>query len=235
MTSQDRPDPFYGDAARQAGGASWLGPGLGRGHRLGAADDAFAYQGDPAGVRRWAEQHGWVRTDEAPPVVAEILEAAPVPLGPEYVASDVITGQFEGWDALAYNVGVQTSNGVVPKWAMTAVGRSQAGSGFWVHPKRLGRFRRREQGVVTAKLDFAELADRWTLSTNGTEGEGLDLLENRSVVHALLETDDGDELWATPTAFAAVRPDNHRPALLDHHLRLLTTLAKAEPTGRASR
>lgn len=235
MSVSDRPDPFFGDSARRAGGASWLGAGLGRGHSRGAADDAFAYQGDSAGVRNWAKQRGWTPAPQVPPVVAEVIEAAPVPLGPEYVPTDVMTGQFDGWAAVAFNVGVTSANGVVPKWAMTAVGRGEVGPAFWLHPRRLSRFSHRGGSLTELDLGGSRLGDRWSVSAYGAEDTVLALVQAPPVEEALLATDDGDELWATDTALAALRVDNHRPALLEHHLRLLTLLAAAETTDGESR
>jgi hypothetical protein len=46
----------------------------------------------------------------------------------------------------------------------------------------------------------------------------------------LLGTDDGDEFWTGAGYLAAVRPDGHRPLLIEHHVRLLTALVGALTT-----
>jgi hypothetical protein len=47
-------------------------------------------------------------------------------------------------------------------------------------------------------------------------------------VHGLLlGTDDGDEFWTGAGHLAAIRPDGHRPQLIEHHSRLLAALVAA--------
>lgn len=194
----------------------WSGAGLGRGHSRGAADDAFAYQGDSAGLRSWAREHGWAAVppeDDEPPVVAEILDGAPVPLGREHVVTEVWVAGHHGWEAIAFNVGVTTRAGVVPKWALTAVGRAQPGDPFLVHPRRLGRFSM-HRGWAAIDLDDGEFTARWEAATSGDPGCLTAALSETPLRQALLGTDDGDDVWGTRSAVAAIRPDNHRPALL---------------------
>jgi len=64
---------------------------------------------------------------------------------------------------------------------------------------------------------------RWT-AAGDPSASGL-VVSSRAAA-ALLATDDGDEIWATGTALAGLRPDGHRPDLLEHHLRLLTTIVR---------
>ena len=47
----------------------------------------------------------------------------------------------------------------------------------------------------------------------------------------LLGTDDGDEFWTGAGHVAAIRPDGHRPQLIEHHTRLLTALVGALAAG----
>jgi hypothetical protein len=49
----------------------------------------------------------------------------------------------------------------------------------------------------------------------------------------LLGTDDGDEFWSAAGHEAAVRPDGHRPELLEHHARLLAAIVSALGAGSA--
>ncbi len=219
------PDPFHGERARRAGAADWSGFGLGRGHGRGVVDDGFAVRADPAGVRAWCARHGWSAVDTPPPVVAELLGSAPVPLGHEHVATGVRTGPADTWTALALDVQARTAHGVVPTWAVTAVGRPGVGDPWRLHPRRLQRF---AVGPALPALDVpGPLGERWSAAGSPALAA---LLAVPAVEQALLGTDDGDEVWATPTALAALRADGHRPDLVEHHLRLLTTLAGAEAT-----
>ncbi|SDG24791.1 hypothetical protein [Klenkia brasiliensis] len=162
----------------------------------------------------------------APPVIGELLGSAPVPLGGEHVPTGIHAGRAGGWDALAFDVRTRTAHGVVPAWAVTAVGRPGTGPDWQLHPRRLPRF------AVGARMPAVEvppaLAARWAGAGEPSLAALLAVPEAQAV---LLATDDGDEVWATPTALAALRPDGHRPDLLEHHLRLLTTLAHAETAG----
>jgi hypothetical protein len=221
-----RQHPFYGEAARRGGGPGWTGFGRGRGHGLGRLDDVFGCAGDRAGVARWARDRGWVEVpaDDRPPVVGELLAGAPVPLGPEHVAVDLRTGVHAGWSVLAFDVVVRTGQGDVPEWAVTALGRPRTADPYHLHPRRLGAFALPGRGR-SVDVGPGELADRWTATGAPDVAR---VLQQAAAREALLGTDDGDEVWATATALAAVRPDGHRPALLEHHLPLLAALAGAE-------
>ena len=41
----------------------------------------------------------------------------------------------------------------------------------------------------------------------------------------------GDEFWTGAGHLAAIRPDGHRPQLIEHHTRLLTALVGALAAG----
>ena len=64
------------------------------------------------------------------------------------------------------------------------------------------------------------------------------LAGDADVRRLLLATDDGDEFWTTGGGegttggwLAAIRPDGHRPELIEHHTRLLTALVGALAAG----
>lgn len=61
---------------------------------------------------------------------------------PECMTACVVTGKFDAWEAVAFDVGVQVAEGVIPKWCMTALGRAEAGPPCWLYPLRPGRFSR---------------------------------------------------------------------------------------------
>jgi hypothetical protein len=51
------------------------------------------------------------------------------------------------------------------------------------------------------------------------------------VQQLLLGSDDGDELWSAAGHLAALRPDGHRPSLIEHHARLLAAVVGALTGG----
>jgi hypothetical protein len=57
------------------------------------------------------------------------------------------------------------------------------------------------------------------------------LAQDPAVHGLLLGTDDGDEFWTGAGHLAAVRPDGHRPQLIEHHARLLTAIVGALAAG----
>ena len=66
----------------------------------------------------------------------------------------------------------------------------------------------------------------------GEDGPQVRRLAQDPAVHGLLlGTDDGDEFWTGAGHVAAVRPDGHRPQLIEHHARLLTAIVGALAAG----
>jgi hypothetical protein len=57
------------------------------------------------------------------------------------------------------------------------------------------------------------------------------LAQDPAVHGLLLGTDDGDEFWTAAGHLAVVRPDGHRPQLLEHHARLLSAVVGALSAG----
>jgi hypothetical protein len=53
------------------------------------------------------------------------------------------------------------------------------------------------------------------------------LVADETVRGLLMASDDGDEFWAAAGHLAAVRPDGHRPELIEHHARLLGAMVAA--------
>jgi hypothetical protein len=56
-------------------------------------------------------------------------------------------------------------------------------------------------------------------------------VEDPAVQGLLLGSDDGDEFWAAAGHVAAIRPDGHRPELIEHHARLLNAIVAALSSG----
>ena len=72
-----------------------------------------------------------------------------------------------------------------------------------------------------------EFDTRWVLlaAEDGTAVRAL--VQDLTVRGLLLGSDDGDEFWSAAGHVAAIRPDGHRPALLEHHARLLAAIVGA--------
>ncbi|WP_222195315.1 hypothetical protein [Modestobacter italicus] len=218
--------PFLGQAARAAGAAGRHGLGLGRGHARGPADATFADAGDPAGTSRWAREHGWTAGDDhAAEVAGRLLATAPLRrLGPDHRPVRVRTGRPGDVPALAFDVELTTAAGGVPEAAVTALAVDAP-------TVRLSPARLWVQGAgrwVAVPSGDPDLDARWRLLCGPDDVARLQPLAADPVLRAsLLGTDDGDDLWTAAGFLAALRPDWHRPQLLDHHLGLLTVVRQA--------
>ncbi len=96
------------------------------------------------------------------------------------------------------------------------------------------RFRRHRTGGLRHVLSGDPALDaRWVLLA-AEDGPAVPrLVADEAVRGLLLGSDDGDELWSAAGHLAAVRPDGHRPELIEHHARLLAAVVAAL-TGAAS-
>jgi hypothetical protein len=72
---------------------------------------------------------------------------------------------------------------------------------------------------------------RWVLLAAEDTPAVRRLSQDPEVHRLLLSSDDGDEFWSAAGHVAAVRPDGHRPSLLEHHARLLTAVVAALTAG----
>jgi hypothetical protein len=73
----------------------------------------------------------------------------------------------------------------------------------------------------------AEFDGRWTMLTAEDSPALRAVVADPAVRGLLLGSDDGDEFWAAAGHVCAIRPDGHRPELLEHHGRLLTAVVGA--------
>ena len=222
--------PFLGQAARDAGAAGRHGLGLGRGHARGPADEAFASTGDHAGTARWARAHGWTSVADGEPgadLAAALLGTAPLRrLGPEHAPRHGQAGHHGDVPALAFDVALRTPAGWVPEYAVTALALGGEVPAVRLTPARLWS----QGGGGWQPLDSGDRGfdARWrVLATPGDAGRLAPLAADPALLTALLSTDDGDDLWTATGCVAALRPDGHRPSLLDHHLGLLTVVRQA--------
>jgi hypothetical protein len=72
---------------------------------------------------------------------------------------------------------------------------------------------------------------RWLLLAAEDDPQLRRLVQDPAVHGLLLGSDDGDEFWSGAGHVAAVRPDGHRPQLLEHHARLLTAITVGLTAG----
>jgi hypothetical protein len=93
---------------------------------------------------------------------------------------------------------------------------------FWKH---------RTGGLLPVATGDPAFDTRWSLYTAEDSEAVRRLAADATVRGLLLGTDDGDEFWAAAGYVAAIRPDGHRPLLLEHHARLLTAVLRAVTGG----
>ncbi|MCA0147060.1 hypothetical protein [Blastococcus sp. LR1] len=194
----------------------------------GAADQVFAYQGDLVGSQGWALQHGWTVTDGTTPqdaVLADVIASSPVRATKDHRAGNVLRGRAGGLELVAFDVVYASGRHVVPEYAVTAAPVLGQVPVFRLGPARF--WRHRTGGLVPLASGDPAFDARWLLLA-GEDDPRLHRLAQDPAVHAvLLGSDDGDEFWSGAGHVSAIRPDGHRPPLLEHHARLLTAIVAA--------
>ena len=111
---------------------------------------------------------------------------------------------------------------MVPEYAVTAAPMLGQLPVFRLSPARF--WRHRTGGMVPLPTGNPEFEARWLLLAGEDDPRLRRLAQDPQVQALLLGTDDGDEFWSGAGHVAAVRPDGHRPQLLEHHARLLTAI-----------
>jgi hypothetical protein len=92
-------------------------------------------------------------------------------------------------------------------------------------PARL--WKHRIGGLLPVVSGNEAFDSRWQLLVAEDGPQVRRLAQDPAVQGLLLGTDDGDEFWTGAGYVAAVRPDGHRPLLIEHHARLLTAIVGA--------
>jgi hypothetical protein len=199
----------------------------------GVVEEVFGYTGDLVGAQGWALQHGWTVSDGGAPAdapLAELLAAAPLKrLSKDHRPASVLRGRYGNLEMVAFDVVYASGRYVVPQYAVTAVPMLGAVPQFRLSP---ARFWKHGVGGMLQFPSGNEAFDlRWSLLAREDSPQLQRLAQDPTVQGLLLGTDDGDEFWSAAGHVAAVRPDGHRPQLLEHHARLLTALVGALGVG----
>jgi hypothetical protein len=222
--------PGSGVDQREADGPDRQGPVAGRAR--GVADQVFAYQGDPAGAQSWALQQGWTVSDGTAPqdaVLAEVIATAPVRATKDHRAGNVLRGRAGSLELAAFDVVFVSGRYVVPEYAITAAPMLGSVPGFRLSPSRF--WRHRTGGMVPLPSGDPTFDARWLLLAAEDDPQLHRLAQDPAVHALLLGTDDGDEFWSGAGHVAAIRPDGHRPQLLEHHARLLNAIVGSLVAG----
>jgi hypothetical protein len=85
--------------------------------------------------------------------------------------------------------------------------------------------------MVQIPSEDPDFERRWMLLAAEDGPQVRRIVADDAVRRLLLATDDGDEFWTAGGFLAAIRPDGHRPELIEHHTRLLTALVGALAAG----
>jgi hypothetical protein len=125
----------------------------------------------------------------------------------------------------------------VAKYAVTAAPLLAAVPSFRLSPARL--WKHRTGGLVQIASGNEAFDSRWQLLAAEDGPQVRRLAGDPGIQGLLLGTDDGDEFWTAAVRegggagnfVAAVRPDGHRPQLIEHHARLLTAIVGTLAAG----
>jgi hypothetical protein len=220
----DLPEQPAEQPAAQPPGTPWAG----RPRQLGEAARVFQYQGDSVGTQGWAMQHGWTISDGSGPedaVLIELVTSAPVRPTKDHRPANVLRGRYGSLELVAFDIVYASGRYLVPQWAVTAAPLLVPPPQFRLSPARF--WKHRTGGLVQIPSGDEVFDTRWVLLAP-EDGPAVRRLSQDPEVHRLLlGTDDGDEFWSAAGHVAAIRPDGHRPSLLEHHARLLAAVVAA--------
>jgi hypothetical protein len=206
-------------------------PGWGSPPR-GEVGRVFAYQGDLVGAQSWALHHGWSISDGSGPedaVLQQLVASAPVRPSKDHRPGGVMRGRAGTLELVAFDVVYPMGRSFVPQWAVTAAPVLTPLPGIRLSPARFWRHR---TGSLVPVVSGNEAFDtRWLLLAAEDGPQVRRLVQDPTVQGLLLGSDDGDEFWSAAGHVAAIRPDGHRPQLIEHHARLLAALVGALSAG----
>ena len=198
----------------------------------GAFAEVFANEGDLVGAQGWALQHGWSISDGTGPEdagLADLVASSPVRPTKDHRAAGVLRGRAGTLELVAFDVVYPLGRSWVAQYAITAAPLLTAVPGFRLSPARF--WRHRTGGLVPMVSGNEQFDARWLLLVAEDDPRLQRLARDPAVQGLLLGSDDGDEFWSAAGHVAAVRPDGHRPLLIEHHARLLTAIVGALTAG----
>lgn len=204
----------------------------GRRQRDPEMDRAFTYQGDVVGAQGWALQRGWTISDGTTPedaVLQPLITSAPPRLSKDHRPGSVLRGRAGSLDLVAFDAVYASGRYVVPEYAITAAPLLGAPPALRLSPARL--WKHGVGGMVQIPSEDPDFERRWMLLAAEDGPQVRRIVGDDDVRRLLLATDDGDEFWTAGGLLAAIRPDGHRPELIEHHTRLLTALVGALAAG----
>ncbi|MBJ7451262.1 MAG: hypothetical protein JHC71_04140 [Blastococcus sp.] len=204
----------------------------GRRQRDPEMDRAFTYQGDVVGAQGWALQRGWTISDGTTPedaVLQPLITSAPPRLSKDHRPGSVLRGRAGSLDLVAFDAVYASGRYLVPEYAITAAPLLGAPPALRLSPARL--WKHGVGGMVQIPSEDADFERRWMLLAAEDGPQVRRIVADDDVRRLLLATDDGDEFWTAGGFLAAIRPDGHRPELIEHHTRLLTALVGALAAG----
>ena len=226
----DRPDRYPAAGPQTAGEQPVRGGLFGsrRPRQPSELEQVFAYQGDAVGAQGWAVQQGWTISDGTAPedaVLAELVRTAPVRATKDHRPAGVMRGRYGTLDLVAFDVLYASGRFAVPEYAVTAAPVLGALPPLRLSPARF--WKHRTGGLVQVPSGDPAFDARWVLLAAEDGPAARALVGDATVRGLLLGTDDGDEFWTAAGHIAAIRPDGHRPELIEHHARLLTAIVSA--------
>jgi hypothetical protein len=215
-------------------GQEWTGePRFGDGPRApDPMERAFGSETDLAGAQGWALKQGWTISDGQGPqdaVLSDLIATSPVRPGKEARPASVLRGRAGGLEFVAFDIAYPVGRSVVARYAVSAVPLLGGVPVLRLSPARF--WRHRTGGLIPVPSGNEAFDVRWLLLAAEDGPQVRRLVQDPAVQGLLLGTDDGDEFWTGAGHLAAVRPDGHRPLLIEHHVRLLTALVGALTAG----
>jgi hypothetical protein len=197
-------------------------------------EQVFAYQGDAVGAQGWAVQQGWEISDGTGPAdagLAELIATAPTRLTRDHRPAGVMRGRYGALELVAFDVVYADKRRVIPEYAVTAAPVLATVPVLRLSPARF--WKHRTGGLIPVPSGDPEFDARWVLLSSEDTPAVHRLAQDPTVRGLLLGSDDGDEFWTAAGYVAAIRPDGHRPELIEHHARLLAAVVGALAAGQA--